>query len=181
MGSTVLIFLTPQGWTLYQVFDKFQGLHTSPFISLQAFIFLLVSLQLKHGSRCLVLVNLTLYHAYMLLRQGTVVLVFQPAEEGGGGAKKMIDAGALENVDAIFGLHVAPHLPVGVVASRPGPLLAGSGFFEAVISGKGGHAALPQQTIDPLLAASSVVVSLQHLISREADPLDSQVLQRIYL
>ncbi|XP_048129988.1 IAA-amino acid hydrolase ILR1-like 4 [Rhodamnia argentea] len=107
--------------------------------------------------------------------RGTVVLVFQPAEEGGGGAKKMIEAGALENVDAIFGLHVAPHLPVGVVASRPGPLLAGSGFFEAVISGKGGHAAIPQHSIDPILAASSVVVSLQHLISREADPLDSQV------
>lgn len=110
-----------------------------------------------------------------------MVLVFQPAEEGGGGAKKMIDAGALENVDAIFGLHVAPHLPVSVVASRPGPLLAGSGFFEAVISGKGGHAAIPQHSIDPILAASSVVVSLQHLISREADPLDSQVLRRIYL
>ncbi|KAL3735938.1 hypothetical protein ACJRO7_024971 [Eucalyptus globulus] len=107
--------------------------------------------------------------------RGTVVLVFQPAEEGGGGAKKMIDAGALENVDAIFGLHVAPHLPASVVASRPGPLLAGSGFFEAVIRGKGGHAAIPHLAIDPILAASRVVVSLQQLISREADPLDSQV------
>lgn len=112
---------------------------------------------------------------YILRDQGTVVLVFQPAEEGGGGAKKMIDAGALENVDAIFGLHVAPHLPASVVASRPGPLLAGSGFFEAVIRGKGGHAAIPHQAIDPILAASRVVVSLQQLISREADPLDSQV------
>uniref|UniRef100_A0A5B6YNT8 Putative auxin-amidohydrolase family protein n=1 Tax=Davidia involucrata TaxID=16924 RepID=A0A5B6YNT8_DAVIN len=109
------------------------------------------------------------------LLQGTVVLVFQPAEEGGGGAKKMIDAGVLENVEAIFGLHVAPELPIGEVASRPGPLLAGSGFFEAVISGKGGHAAIPQHSIDPILAASNVIVSLQHLVSREADPLDSQV------
>ncbi|KAF9613382.1 hypothetical protein IFM89_007460 [Coptis chinensis] len=107
--------------------------------------------------------------------QGTVVLVFQPAEEGGGGAKKMIDAGALESVDAIFGLHVSPSMPVGTVASRPGPLLAASGFFEAVISGKGGHAAIPQHSIDPILAASNVIVSLQHLVSREADPLDSQV------
>ncbi|KAJ9179290.1 hypothetical protein P3X46_011099 [Hevea brasiliensis] len=107
--------------------------------------------------------------------KGTVVLVFQPAEEGGGGAKKMIDAGALENVNAIFGLHVDPRLPIGHVASRPGPLLAGSGFFEAVISGKGGHAAIPQHSIDPILAASNVIVSLQHLVSREADPLDSQV------
>ncbi|KAI4381882.1 hypothetical protein MLD38_007907 [Melastoma candidum] len=107
--------------------------------------------------------------------QGTVVLLFQPAEEGGCGAKRMIDEGALENVDAIFGLHVTPHIPAGVVASRPGPLLAGSGFFEAVIYGKGGHAALPQYSIDPILAASNVVISLQHLTSREADPLDSQV------
>lgn len=88
----------------------------------------------------------------------------------------MIDEGALHNVDAIFGLHVAPDLPIGDVASRAGPLLAGSGFFEAVISGKGGHAALPQHSVDPVLAASNVIVSLQHLVSREADPLDSQVL-----
>ncbi|CAL9085577.1 unnamed protein product [Musa textilis] len=107
--------------------------------------------------------------------QGTVVLIFQPAEEGGGGAKKMIEAGIVENVDAIFGFHVAVDIPVGTVASRPGPIMAGSGFFEAVISGKGGHAAIPQHTIDPILAASNIVVSLQHLVSREADPLDSQV------
>lgn len=107
--------------------------------------------------------------------QGTVILVFQPAEEGGGGAKKILDAGVLENVNAIFGLHVAPDLPIGEVASRSGPLLAGSGFFEAVISGKGGHAAIPQHSIDPILAASNVIVSLQHLVSREADPLESQV------
>ncbi|KAL6884528.1 hypothetical protein ACP4OV_010464 [Aristida adscensionis] len=107
--------------------------------------------------------------------QGTVVLVFQPAEEGGGGAKKMIEAGAVENIDAIFGLHVADIVPIGVLASRPGPIMAGSGFFEAVISGKGGHAALPHHTIDPILAASNVIVSLQQLVSWEADPLDSQV------
>ncbi|KAJ7963135.1 IAA-amino acid hydrolase ILR1-like [Quillaja saponaria] len=109
--------------------------------------------------------------------QGTVVLVFQPAEEGGGGAKKILDAGVLENVSAIFGLHVAVgyNFPIGEVFSRPGPFLAGSGFFEAVISGKGGHAAIPQHSIDPILAASNVIVSLQHLVSREFDPLDSQV------
>ncbi|KAK4479100.1 hypothetical protein RD792_014611 [Penstemon davidsonii] len=107
--------------------------------------------------------------------EGTILLVFQPAEEGGGGAKKMRDAGILENVDAIFGLHVSTLFPIGVVATRPGPVLAGSGFFEAIISGKGGHAAIPQHTIDPILASSNIIVSLQHLVSREADPLDSQV------
>ncbi|XP_028122951.1 IAA-amino acid hydrolase ILR1-like 4 [Camellia sinensis] len=107
--------------------------------------------------------------------QGTVILVFQPAEEGGGGAKMMLEVGILENVDAIFGLHVSSRFPIGTVAGRSGPVLAGSGFFEAVISGKGGHAAIPQHIIDPILAASNVIVSLQHLVSREADPLDSQV------
>lgn len=111
----------------------------------------------------------------LFLNQGTVVLVFQPAEEGRGGAKKMLDEGVLENVDAIFGLHVDPDRPIGTVASRPGPLLAGCGFFDAVITGKGGHAAIPQHSIDPILAASNVIISLQHLVSREADPLDSQV------
>ncbi|GMI93751.1 IAA-ALANINE RESISTANT 3, JASMONIC ACID RESPONSIVE 3 [Hibiscus trionum] len=107
--------------------------------------------------------------------KGTVVLVFQPAEEGGGGAKKMLDEGVLDNVDAIFGLHVTHENTIGTVASKPGPLLAGSGFFTAVITGRGGHAALPQHSTDPILAASNVIVSLQHLVSREADPLDSQV------
>ncbi|KAL6605999.1 hypothetical protein ACP70R_041652 [Stipagrostis hirtigluma subsp. patula] len=108
--------------------------------------------------------------------QGTVVLVFQPNEEGGAGAKKMVEAGAVENIDAIFGLHITSRVPIGVLASRPGRLMAAGGFFEAVITGKGGHAALPHHTIDPILAASNVVVSLQQLVSREADPLDSQVI-----
>ncbi|GMH18062.1 hypothetical protein Nepgr_019903 [Nepenthes gracilis] len=107
--------------------------------------------------------------------KGTVVLIFQPAEEGGGGAKKMVEAGVLENVDAIFGLHVTSNFPIGMAASRPGPIMAASGRFEAEIRGKGGHAAIPQHAIDPIIAASNVIISLQHLVSREADPLDSQV------
>ncbi|GJW54038.1 IAA-amino acid hydrolase ILR1-like protein 4 [Tanacetum coccineum] len=79
--------------------------------------------------------------------QGTVVLVFQPAEEGGGGAKRMLGEGILKNVDAIFGLHVSVRFPIGAVAGRSGPLLAANGFFEAVISGKGGHAAVPHHAV----------------------------------
>lgn len=88
----------------------------------------------------------------------------------------MIEAGSLDNVQAIFGLHNDPLLPLGQVGCRPGPFAAGSGRFEAEISGKGGHAAIPQQAIDPILAASNVIVSLQQLVSRESDPLDSLVL-----
>ncbi|MFS8005571.1 putative peptidase M20, bacterial exopeptidase dimerization domain-containing protein [Helianthus anomalus] len=110
------------------------------------------------------------HHIHLL--NGMMVLVFQPAEEGGGGAK---DSGYLENVKAIFGLHVSPDHPLGQVFSRSGPVLAGSDVFEAVLTRKGGHATIPQHSIDPILAASNVVVSLQHLVSREPDPLDSQV------
>lgn len=110
-----------------------------------------------------------------LMLQGTVVLIFQPAEEAGAGAKRMIKDGALENVEAIFGMHLAYDYPTGTVLSKPGPLTAGCGFFKAVITGKGGHAALPELAIDPIVAASACIVSLQHLISRETNPLDSKV------
>ncbi|KAF3795345.1 IAA-amino acid hydrolase ILR1-like 6 [Nymphaea thermarum] len=107
--------------------------------------------------------------------QGTAVLLFQPAEEAGIGAERMIDDGALENIEAIFAVHVSHQHPTAVIGSRPGPLLAGCGFFRAVITGKGGHAGIPHHSIDPVLAASSAVISLQSLVSREANPLDAQV------
>ncbi|KAE8023403.1 hypothetical protein FH972_009098 [Carpinus fangiana] len=107
--------------------------------------------------------------------QGTVILIFQPAEERGEGARDMIEEGVLENVEAIFGLHIVHRYPSGVVASRPGDFLAGCGSFKAKINGKGGHAAIPQHSIDPILAVSTSVISLQTIVSREVDPLDSQV------
>lgn len=107
--------------------------------------------------------------------QGTVILLFQPAEEAGNGAKRMIRDGALANVEAIFAAHVSHQHPTGVIGSRRGPLLAGCGFFRAVISGKTGQAANPHHSIDPLLAASAAVISLQAIVSRESNPLDSQV------
>ncbi|KAI3467470.1 hypothetical protein Pfo_024133 [Paulownia fortunei] len=106
---------------------------------------------------------------------GTVILIFQPAEENGEGAKEMVREGVLENVSAIFGLHTVHRYPGGTVASRPGKFLAGCGSFKAVIRGKGGHASAPQDSVDPVLAASTSVISLQNIVSRETDPLDSQV------
>ncbi|GFZ09790.1 IAA-amino acid hydrolase ILR1-like 6 [Actinidia rufa] len=107
--------------------------------------------------------------------KGTVILLFQPAEEAGNGAKRMIRDGALENVEAIFAAHVSHEHPTGVIGSRPGPLLAGCGFFRAVISGTRGQAGSPHCSVDPVLAASAAVISLQGIVSREANPLDSQV------
>ncbi|XP_027346733.1 IAA-amino acid hydrolase ILR1-like 4 [Abrus precatorius] len=108
--------------------------------------------------------------------QTTVVLIFQPAEEKGTGAKDMIQEQVLEDVGAIFGLHLGPEYPTGVVASRPGEFLAGCGSFKAKINGRGGLAGIPQHCFDPVIAASTSVISLQNIVSREADPLDSQVL-----
>ncbi|CAM6087219.1 unnamed protein product [Calypogeia fissa] len=115
------------------------------------------------------------------LLQGTVRLLFQPAEEGGAGAKVMVEEGALGKAEAIFGLHVSPYIPTGTVALKPGPLMAASGLWEANIYGKGGHAAMPQTLVDPVVAAAATVLVLQQLVSREADPLDSQVVSVSFL
>ncbi|CAI0391458.1 unnamed protein product [Linum tenue] len=101
--------------------------------------------------------------------KGTVKLVFQPAEEGGAGAYHMLQTGALDNIQAMFGLHVYPDLPVGSIGSRPGTLLAGAGRFMASIRG-------PQDTRDPVLAAAFVILALQQIISRETDPLQAGVI-----
>ncbi|KAG6578962.1 IAA-amino acid hydrolase ILR1-like 6, partial [Cucurbita argyrosperma subsp. sororia] len=109
------------------------------------------------------------------LLKGTVILLFQPAEEAGNGAKRMIGDGALRDVQAIFAVHVSHEYPTATIGSRPGPLLAGCGFFKAVITGKMGRAGSPHRSVDPVLAASAAVISLQGIVSREANPLDSQV------
>nr|CAB3452525.1 unnamed protein product [Digitaria exilis] len=109
--------------------------------------------------------------------KGTVKLVFQPAEEGYGGAFHVLKEGVLDDVSAIFGLHVDPSLPVGAVSSKPGPFLAGSGRFLVTVTGKGGHAAGPQDAVDPIVAASSAIVSLQLIVAREIDPLQSAIVE----
>ena len=102
-------------------------------------------------------------------------LLFQPAEEGGAGAKVMVADGALGAAQAIFGMHVDPTDKLGVVSSKPGPYFASSSSWEVEITARGGHAAFPNRTGDPVLTASSLILSLQQLVSRECDPLDSAV------
>lgn len=107
--------------------------------------------------------------------KGTVKLVFQPAEEGHAGAYHMLKEGALDGIQGIFGLHVSPQMPTGTIGSRPGPFLAGAGRFLVTVQGKGGHAAAPHLTADPIIAACSVILALQQIVSRETNPLEARV------
>ena len=108
---------------------------------------------------------------------GTVVFIFQPAEESEGGAAVMIEDGLFEKfpVDAVYGLHNWPGIPVGEMAVMPGPVMAGTCAFEITISGQGCHAAMPQQGIDTLIAASHLVLALQTIVSRNVDPCEAAV------
>ena len=103
---------------------------------------------------------------------GTVKLMFQPAEEGGGGARVMIEEGILNDppVDAAFALHVAQEEPVGTISVRPGPIMAAADRFTIHITGRGGHGAQPHLTIDPIAVGSQIVLALQTIVSREVDP-----------
>lgn len=85
------------------------------------------------------------------------------------------DGGALGDIDAILSIHVLPSFPTGVIASRPGPVLAGVGLFSATIQGKDGHASGPHETRDPVLAAAFSVVALQQIVSRGIDPIQARV------
>lgn len=109
---------------------------------------------------------------------GSVALIFQPAEEGGAGAKAMIDDGLMErfNISRVFGMHNLPGLELGEFAGCDGPIMAAADKFEITITGRGGHAALPHQTLDPILAGSQLVAALQSIVSRNTDPLASLVI-----
>ncbi len=110
--------------------------------------------------------------------QGNVKFIFQPAEEGPGGAEMLIKEGVLDNpkVDAITGLHIWPEIEKGSIGIIGGPIMAAADRFDMKIIGKGGHGAIPQMAVDPVVVASQIVTALQSLASRETDPLDSIVL-----
>ena len=109
---------------------------------------------------------------------GSVHFIFQPAEEGLGGAKAMIDDGLFDRFpcEAIFGMHNRPSLEVGRFAVRAGPMMAGAAFFDIRVSGKGTHGARPETGIDAALAAAQIAVSLQSIVARNVAPLDTAVL-----
>jgi amidohydrolase len=106
---------------------------------------------------------------------GRVKLLFQPAEEGGLGAARMIETGVLDGVAAIYGYHNRPAYPLGRVFAKSGPTMGGSSLYEVTISGKGGHASRPDLAIDPIFVGTAVVQGLQSVVSRRLSPLESGV------
>jgi hippurate hydrolase len=110
--------------------------------------------------------------------RGSIAVIFQPAEEGGGGAREMVADGMMENfgIKEVYGMHNHPGMAVGTFATRRGSIMAAADQFDIEIEGRSGHAAMPHKSVDPVLAASQVVVALQSIASREADPLSSVVI-----
>ncbi len=108
---------------------------------------------------------------------GTVHLIFQPAEEGGGGGERMVEDGLFRKfpVESVYGLHNMPGIPAGQFATRPGPVMAAADELDIVVRGTGGHAAFPHRACDPILVGAHLVTALQSIVSRNTDPLDSAV------
>jgi hippurate hydrolase len=130
-----------------------------------------------HDGHTVVLLGAARYLAQTRNFDGTAVLIFQPAEEGRGGAKAMMEDGLFDTFpcDAIYALHNWPALPPGTIGINPGPMMAAADRFEIVINGKGGHGAHPYQTIDPVVIAAQIITALQTIVSRNVNPLDSAV------
>ncbi|MET0605572.1 MAG: M20 aminoacylase family protein [Beijerinckiaceae bacterium] len=108
---------------------------------------------------------------------GAAVVIFQPAEEGGGGGREMCNEGLMKRfgVEEVYGMHNMPGIPLGHWAIRPGPMMAAADTFEVTLTGKGAHAARPHESIDPVIVASHIIVALQTIAARNVNPLDSIV------
>jgi amidohydrolase len=108
---------------------------------------------------------------------GTAVVIFQPAEEGGGGGKLMVADGMMERfgIEEVYGMHNYPGIPTGQFAMRAGPIMAAADHIDIEIEGRGGHAARPHFTVDPVMVGAQIVNQLQSIVSRNVDPLHSAV------
>jgi amidohydrolase len=130
-----------------------------------------------HDGHTAMLLGAAKYLAETRNFNGTVAVIFQPAEEGGGGGNLMVQDGMMErfNIQEVYGMHNLPGLPIGQFAIRKGPIMAATDEFTVVIRGRGGHAAQPHRTIDPIAIGAQIVTNLQMITSRSADPLRSVV------
>jgi len=108
--------------------------------------------------------------------KGSVKFVFQPAEEGGGGGRVMVDEGVADDVSSIYALHLWPGLPFGKVATKAGPIMAAADAFEMEVGASGGHGAMPHLAVDTIVIAAHIVTALQTVVSREVDPVEPAVL-----
>ena len=130
-----------------------------------------------HDGHTAMLLGAAKYLAETRNFSGSVAVIFQPAEEGGGGGNEMVKDGMMERfgITQVFGMHNMPGVPLGHFAIRPGPLMAATAEFTITIDGRGGHAAMPHTTIDPIVVGSQLVSALQSIASRSNDPVDALV------
>ena len=130
-----------------------------------------------HDGHTAMLLGAAKYLAETRNFNGTAVIIFQPAEEGGGGGKEMCDDGLMERfgIQEVYGMHNWPGVEPGQFAIRPGPFFAATDKFDIVVEGKGGHAAKPHETIDPTVVTGHLVTALQTIVSRNADPIQQIV------
>ena len=130
-----------------------------------------------HDGHTAILLGAARYLAETRNFAGSAVVIFQPAEEGGAGAKAMVDDGVMDifGVEEVYALHNAPKLPVGEISLRKGAAMASADFFKLKLEGKGGHAAFPHNCVDVIVAGAQIVGALQTIVSRSVDPLDGCV------
>ncbi|HVZ52038.1 MAG TPA: M20 aminoacylase family protein [Pseudolabrys sp.] len=130
-----------------------------------------------HDGHTAMLLGAARYLAETRNFDGSAVVIFQPAEEGGAGGKAMVDDGMIDRfgIGEVYGMHNYPGMPVGQFGIRPGPVMAAADYITIDIEGVGGHAARPHLTIDPVLVAAQIIVGIQAIVSRNVDPLKSAV------
>ncbi len=131
-----------------------------------------------HDGHTTMLLGAARYLAETRQFDGSVAVIFQPAEEGGGGGREMVDDGMMErfSIAEVYGMHNWPGVPVGSFAITSGVIMASSDVFDITVTGKGGHAAMPHLCIDPVVVAAQMIVALQGIASRNTDPVDAVVI-----